>query len=190
MINAVGHFIHQHSMHNQDYHSSFQLSFTRGRPDLLPVLCIESAHYAQWNLSPALCTFPQPAKSKKNYFNGFCFCICVCVFGLFPLLKSSPTWPLIQLCQIETVPTGQNQFDSVDEKYPDQKWSQMSYKVNSRKRYLHVALTYPNNLPSLGGTDARWEQLLELCPAYLVWQNMSKNSFLGTMFANDNHLEV
>ena len=71
MINAVGHFIHQHSMHNQDYHSSFQFSLTRGRPDFLPVLCIESAHYAQWNLSPALCTFPQPAKSKKNYFNAF-----------------------------------------------------------------------------------------------------------------------
>ena len=71
MINTVGHFIHQHSMHNQDYHSSFQLSLTRGRPDLLPVLCIKSAHYTQWNLSPALCTIPQPAKSKKNYFIAF-----------------------------------------------------------------------------------------------------------------------
>ena len=53
---------------------------------------------------------------------------------------------------------------------PDQKWSQMSYKVNSGKSYLQLALTYPNNSPSLWRTDAWWKQLLELCPADLIYQ--------------------
>ena len=188
MINTVGHFIYQHSMHNQDYHSSFQLSFTRGRPDFIPVLCIKSAHYAQWNLSPALCTFPRPAKSKKNYFIGFYSCFCI--FGLFPLLKSNPTWPLIQLCQIETVPTGQNQFDSVDEKYPGSEMITDELQSELRKKLFTISSDISKQLTQSLTNRCMVKAASWTLSCRFNLSNISKNSFLGTMFANDNHLEV
>ena len=152
----------------------------RQPPDFISVLCIQpsATNHPQWHLSPALSTFP---KSAKSIFKQLHISVLSSVFSP-PSSISNSTWPHPILpdwnsskrpkliCSSEnTQESIKDELQSESTHDVDKYFCQRSQSESSEisKELTKTWTCIRKNSPRLGRANARWKNLLELCPAHL-----------------------